>query len=276
MWSKLGVRLTSALIGAIAVISLIIFAPISVFNAVIAVVCYISLYEIYKTFGCLQKWQLTLLGYSAATAVLYTTIYYAGNNGQEILSFILVLYVMLILVCAIIWNKDIKFSDVSMSVFALLYCVLFVAHLALIRQMDNGKVIIFAALLGAWMPDTFAYFSGLLFGKHKLIPAISPNKTVEGSIGAILGCVIIFTAYGAVISHMGYDVNYFALIILAVLSSILAQFGDLSASLIKRQFGVKDFGNIMPGHGGLLDRIDSLIFIAPLTYYFLLIMPIIS
>ena len=143
--------------------------------------------------------------------------------------------------------------------------------------MQNGVVLLFIPFLGAWMPDTFAYFSGTLFGKHKLIPSVSPKKTVEGAIGAVVGCIISFLVYGLIVDYAaGLSVNYLTLAILAVLCGIIAQLGDLSASVIKREFGVKDFGNLIPGHGGIIDRIDSLIFVAPLVYYFLLYIPVIS
>ena len=153
--------------------------------------------------------------------------------------------------------------------------MLFVYHLPLIRAMEHGIVLIFLPLMGAWITDTFAYFGGVLFGKHKLIPKISPKKTVEGSVSGIAGCVLCYLLYAWIISFFGYKVNFVPLCVLGLICSCLSQFGDLTASLIKRNCGVKDFGNLIPGHGGILDRIDSLIFITPLCYYFLRIFEVV-
>ena len=275
MWSKLGIRLFSALVGAAGLIGIILFAPVWAFNLLVATASVISLYEISKALGLNQKPQTEIIKYIAALAVFYV-LFSDGALGEKVLAFIFVAYIMLLMIFAVVFNKTVKFSDVPASVFALFYSVVFLAHISLIRGMENGTALVFLPLLGAWMPDTFAYFSGMLFGKHKLIPSVSPNKTVEGAIGAVVGCVLMFMLYGFIAQNIGFSVNYTNLVILSVISSVLAQFGDLSASIIKRSYGIKDFGNLIPGHGGIMDRIDSLIFIAPVTYYFLLLMPIIG
>lgn len=266
MWSKLKVRLLSAIIGAVFVIG-IIFAPVNVFNIGIAAVCFLSLYELYNAFNKEKKWQIIITQYLAAVALIF--IYSKGIYAGEVVPLIFAVYIMVLFVCAVIWNEKIKFRDVELSVFSLIYGVLLILHLLRIRQMPEGKLLIFLPLLGAWMPDTFAYFSGLLFGKRKLIPSISPNKTVAGSVGAVLGCVFMFLIYGVICKNLGFTVNYLNLVILSIICGVMSQFGDLSASIMKRQYDIKDFGNLLPGHGGILDRIDSLVFIAPIVYYFI-------
>jgi phosphatidate cytidylyltransferase len=132
--------------------------------------------------------------------------------------------------------------------------------------MENGKFLIWYIIWAAWGTDTFAYYVGINFGKHKLTK-VSPNKSVEGSIGGILGAIVFSLVYTIAINHYT-DLNliYWQIGILAGILSIFGQIGDLAASSIKRYVGVKDFGNIIPGHGGMLDRIDSIIFIAPFAY----------
>lgn len=276
MWSKLGVRVASGVIGALLVIALI-FAPIWIFNLAVSLVCLIALYELYTSFHQEAKWQLVLLDYLFAVMIMLTPFVTADSYQKGIFTFLLVSYLALLFVCAILWHGKIKFYDVISSFFMLIYAVLFLCHLMLVRSVEHGAILIFLPFLGAWMPDTFAYFTGKLFGKHKLIPDISPNKTVEGSVGAVLGCVLLFLLFGVVTERVcGVQVHYIPLLVLSVLCGIFAQFGDLAASLIKRECGKKDFGNIIPGHGGILDRVDSLIFIAPLVYYFVLYFPVIS
>lgn len=277
MWSKLGIRVLSGVVGAVLVLALILFAPIELFNLVVSVACLISLYELYMTFKQDKKWQIVVLDYVFAVLIMLTSFLSDNHYQKGIFTFILVAYLMLLLICAIVWNDKIKFYDVSSSFFMLIYSVLFLYHLTFIRAMDHGMVLIFLPLIGAWIPDTFAYFSGMLFGRHKLIESISPNKTVEGAVGAVIGCMLCFMGYGLIVEHLvGLHVHYLPLLLLSVLCGIVAQFGDLAASLIKRECQTKDFGNLIPGHGGILDRIDSLVFVAPLVYYFILYLPVIS
>lgn len=137
----------------------------------------------------------------------------------------------------------------------------------------TSAALLFVALIGAWATDIFAYLVGVTIGKHKLCPAISPKKSVEGSIGGVIGVIVILTLY----CRLGLsnfipafaEVPVWAYILLGVACGFLSQIGDLTASMIKRHFGVKDYGKIFPGHGGILDRFDSLFFVAPAVYFFL-------
>ena len=133
------------------------------------------------------------------------------------------------------------------------------------------------SLCTAWLNDIFAYFSGYFFGKKKLCPEISPKKTVEGAIGGVAGdivfCLLFTYAFSAV---MQLSVNWISLCIFLPIGAVASIFGDLCASIIKRQFGIKDYGNIMPGHGGVMDRFDSWIFVAPLLYIWNIYLPFIG
>lgn len=272
--SKLHVRLISGLVGTVVVL-LMIFAPVSVFHLAVSLACLVALFELHKTLNLHEKPQLSVLNYLFGALFLITPVLSLGGR-REPMMFLLVVYLMLLLISSVLWNETIKFSDVACSFFALVYGVLFPVHMTYIRMLDQGLALIFLVFLGAWMPDTFAYFAGSLFGKHKLIPKVSPKKTVEGAIGAVVGAVVTFVAYGLVMDFgFDYQVNYVVLVFLSLICGVVAQFGDLSASVIKREWGKKDFGNLIPGHGGILDRIDSLNFIAPLTYYFVLIFEVI-
>jgi len=136
------------------------------------------------------------------------------------------------------------------------------------------------ALFCAWFSDTGAYFTGRAFGKHKLCPEISPKKTVEGAIGGLLGGVIGMTVFKLVADSMahtltvyppiemaaGPQISWGAVFALGIIGSTISQIGDLSFSVIKREFGVKDYGNLLPGHGGILDRFDSVTFVAPFVW----------
>ena len=140
-----------------------------------------------------------------------------------------------------------------------------------ISSSDNGKLLLPLIFIGSWGTDTFAYLSGRLFGRHKLIPSVSPHKTIEGSVGGSLCCAALFALYGAIISSVTeLTANYTALILTGLFISVISQIGDLNASYIKRVHKIKDFGNIFPGHGGMFDRFDSLIAVVPFIFVFIL------
>ena len=266
--SKLKIRVLSGVIGAVCVLGLIFSASV-VFHAAVVVACLIAVYELHRTFELEKKWQVATLNYLFALGILAVPFFSKTLPG-ELLLFLLIAFLMLILTVSVLFNAKVKFTDATRSFFILAYGVLLPMHISYIRLMDNGIFLVFLSFLGAWMPDTFAFFAGKFFGKRKLIPSVSPNKTIAGSIGAVVGAVISFLVYAAIlIFGFGYSVRFPELIVLSLLCGVLAQFGDLSASVIKRECGKKDFGNLIPGHGGILDRIDSLVFIAPLVYYFL-------
>ncbi len=267
--AKLKVRVISAFIGVVLVLGMTFSTPL-VFHIVVAAACFIMLFELQKTFQQLGKWQLVALNYICAAVLLSAPMFF------DDLMPILTIYLMLLLIFSVVFHETIHFADVTRSFFMQMYAVLLPMYISGIRMMDYGIFLVFLSFLGAWMPDTFAFFAGCLLGKHKLIPAISPKKTVEGSIGAVVGAVLTFAIYGVVLSFgFGFTVHYPALLVLALICGVLAQFGDLAASLIKRTFDTKDFGNLMPGHGGLTDRLDSLLFIGPIVYYFLTIFEVI-
>ncbi len=143
-----------------------------------------------------------------------------------------------------------------------------------IRQMELGVYYILLPFTMAFMPDTGAYFVGIFFGKHKLAPTISPKKTVEGFLGGIAGGVLGVMLYGLVLSLIfRLQVNFLFGILYGVLGALASVLGDLTFSVIKRQAGIKDYGNLIPGHGGILDRFDSMTVVGPLAEALLLLLP---
>jgi phosphatidate cytidylyltransferase len=172
-------------------------------------------------------------------------------------------------------NGELPFRQVAMTMVAGLLIPFLLSALVRIRMMDNGIYLIAAPFVMAFMPDTGAYLIGCAFGKHKLCPAISPKKTVEGLFGGILGGIVGMIVYGLVLQFFfGFAVNYLCAVIYGVLGAGFATFGDLMFSVIKRQSGIKDYGKLLPGHGGILDRFDSVTIVAPLAEALLLILPL--
>jgi phosphatidate cytidylyltransferase len=154
------------------------------------------------------------------------------------------------------------------SFFSLVYVSIMMSFIYQLRVLQNGAEYVVLIFLAAWGTDTFAYCSGMLFGKHKMTPLLSPKKTIEGAIGGLVGSAVLGVLYGIFISHhlrLDYDpITIFPII--CVIGGVVSMIGDLAASAIKRNFDIKDYGTLIPGHGGILDRFDSIIIVAPIVY----------
>lgn len=159
--------------------------------------------------------------------------------------------------------------QVMLSVFAYIYVPLMLSFLYLTRISSEGAVSVWLIFIGAWGADTCAYCIGMLFGKRKLAPVLSPKKSVEGAVGGVIGASLLGFLYAYVFYKLGKvpSTALFAYPITCFFASILSIFGDLFASAIKRKYDLKDYGSFIPGHGGVLDRFDSILFVAPVIYY---------
>lgn len=165
-------------------------------------------------------------------------------------------------------NDKVSFQSISVVFFITAFLSMSFSSIILLRDIEKiGQFAYILIFIGAWISDTFAYFTGILFGRHKLIPKISPKKTIEGSLGAIAFCAGAYVLYGYILSAF-YDIetNLLVLALVGAVISCVSQIGDLCMSAIKRNYGVKDFGNIFPGHGGVLDRFDSILAVAPVLF----------
>ena len=154
------------------------------------------------------------------------------------------------------------------ALFGVVYVVFMLSYLYQLRGLENGAYLTGLVFFCAWGCDTCAYVVGMLFGKHKMAPILSPKKSVEGGIGGIVGAALIGVLYALAINHWGNagaEITQYAII--GAAGGAISQIGDLAASAIKRYHNIKDYGKLIPGHGGILDRFDSVIFTAPIIYY---------
>ena len=159
--------------------------------------------------------------------------------------------------------------DISVTLYGVFYVIFLFMFIVLTRGLEHGSYFVGFIFLGAWATDTFGYFVGKNFGKKKLAPLLSPHKTVEGSVSGIIGSIIIIALYGILLQkYLGY-IAYYHYIIIGALCGIISQVGDLVASSTKRYTKIKDYGYIIPGHGGVLDRFDSVLFTAPVVYFYI-------
>ncbi len=257
------VRIISGIVGAAVLVGILLAGQMAVEIAV-AAAALIALYEMYRSVGVVKNPVVLLLG-----GIMAVVLPLMGGNHSLI--FLLVILYTIAMLAAMLFNHEkIKVEDMAKTYCLTLYITLFISCIAYIRGMENGASLIWIVLIGSFASDIFAYFVGVFLGKHKLCPKISPKKTIEGAVGGIVGTALCFVLYGVVLStFLAYDVSYLQLIILGVIAAAISQLGDLTASVIKRQYGIKDYGNLMPGHGGIMDRCDSLIFVAPVVYLYL-------
>lgn len=203
-------------------------------------------------------------GIACAAAVTLYLINILSDNSQWYMLWFFGIVLVSLLYLFNIENR--KLEDAMATITGIVYVVFFSFHVTLVEQTEYG-ILIWLVVLTAFGTDIMAYFSGYLFGKHKLCPKISPKKTIEGSIGGILGSVVLSGLFGYFFAP---EVLVHCLII-GALGGVVSQFGDLTASIFKRKMGIKDYGNLIPGHGGILDRFDSVLFTGPMVYYYIVL-----
>ncbi|QZY56787.1 phosphatidate cytidylyltransferase [Crassaminicella profunda] len=172
---------------------------------------------------------------------------------------------MLFILVNNLFKKKFDMLALSVTAMGIYYIVFFMYHIVFISHHSKYSDLIWMIFIVAWATDTFAYFTGYFFGSRKLCPSISPKKTVEGAVGGVLGSIGISALFG----YFVMPKILFHCVIIGCVGSIIGQFGDLTASIFKRYTGIKDYGKIMPGHGGILDRFDSILFTAPAVYYYI-------
>jgi len=204
-------------------------------------------------------------GYSILLAgVIPFWVYYDGRPMPALCG--LFLYVVLLFSEAIASHKRITLEKMGGAFFLSVVIPFFLSSLLRIRLLgDLWPCLVILPFLAAFISDAFALFAGMAFGRHKLAPELSPKKTVEGALGGLAAAVAFTVLYGVFLHTLfDFQVSYLRLALYGGLGSVVSQLGDLSFSYIKREYGIKDFGNLLPGHGGILDRFDSVIFCAPL------------
>lgn len=224
----------------------------------------VGLYELYRVFH-IEKSLPGMVGYLAA-AVYYLDLGVSFIPEREI--FVLG---FLILVMAVYVLKFPEYkADQAFAAFAgVFYVAVMLSCIYQTRMMEAGVYTVWLIFLCSWGSDTCAYCVGVLVGKHKMAPKLSPKKSIEGAVGGVVGTVLLTMMYGLVFQEeMGLTANYiFILAGISGVGAVISMIGDLAASAIKRNYDIKDYGKLIPGHGGVLDRFDSVIFTAPIVYF---------
>jgi len=265
------VRFITGAVGVLIMIPVCFFSHTVIYPFLLSVFALIAVYEILSCIGTVSEKVVAIPSFlfsllPLATYFLVVKTDLVDNVFQCIFIFSGFYFAFVQMLSCLVKNR-IHSSSLYSAVALVLYVVISFTAISYVRYIDHGseegKYIYLLIFFGAWISDTFAYFSGRLFGKTPLAPEISPKKTVEGSIGAVLANMIVFAGYAFVLrSCFAVSANVVFFAVLGALFSAVGQFGDLFASCIKRHFNVKDYGKLFPGHGGVLDRFDSTLAIA--------------
>lgn len=280
---KLKTRIITGVIAALFAIGLLVAIGMgyaSWLSPIVSVFSVIAVYEVMRVSKCKNK---VLTGCAMAFSALVGP-YIAFDIGRFMpvpTTVLITVYVMAMLVIMLKWYDKTKFEHVALALFGSIAVPASISSIFRVIKLGDANPeifqrshIVFLLLCGmyaAWLCDTFAYFFGRKLGKHKLAPKISPKKSVEGAVAGVIGPVIVSIITYFICDHFFFHldtVNVLSVIIGMVIMCVMGMLGDLSASVIKRNYGEKDFGNLFPGHGGVLDRIDSFLFTMPTLYVF--------
>lgn len=239
----------------------------------LTVVSLIGVYELNKIVGC-EKNALGIISY-IFTVAYYFISYAARETGADVVPAIFfVIYLMLLMIIYVAAFPKFNSNQVMMVFFGLFYVGVMLSYIFRIRMLDDGYLV-WLVFLASWGCDTCAYAVGMLIGKHKMSPKLSPKKSVEGAVGGVAGSALLGMIFALIFKEQLISVlpnPIFDCAIICIIGSLISMTGDLAASAIKRNNDIKDYGKLIPGHGGILDRFDSVIFVAPGIFYTILVL----
>ncbi len=262
--------ITSAVLVAV-LLPIFLFSEYIIYPITIALIASIAVFELLRVIGMHKTWRISLPAYLVAAALpLFThDIFLKGCIEYQktyllIAAAVLFIYMLYLMAMAVFSKGKLKFGKAAEVFMSVTYIAMSFTALSLLRYLDNGAFCFVLVFMAAWGTDVGAYLVGCAIGKHKLIPEVSPKKSVEGAVGGVVFALLIFLLYGFIVDKAVDDisVNYLLLGVCAPILSVVSQIGDLIASVIKREYGIKDYGRILPGHGGIMDRFDSILVVS--------------
>lgn len=264
-------RVMVAVVGIPLLLLLFLMFPLICLPIFFGIANVIAVHEILWATGAVKH--KSMVAVSMLLALLVPFWYYFGASVSVGLTSLFV-YMLCLFGIAIASNQTVKFEEMGVSFFAAVLLPMMLSSFVLLSDLENGRWFTILPFVASFCSDSAALFFGMAFGKHKLAPHLSPKKTIEGSVGGFIGSVFGCLVYSQILRlGLGFTPNIVAFLLYGVLGSFISQMGDLSFSYIKRQFQLKDYGYLLPGHGGVLDRLDSVLFCAPFTYIMVLLIP---
>ena len=260
-------RVSSALIGFPLVVLICIIGNKYMISVCLAIIATLSMHE-YLHAVSKKANPIKWISYLLSALISLIAFIPQEQYGNMILAAIPVLLLILFLQVIVTGMKT-NFNDLVYTFVGIIYIVFFIGSMAMIRGLENGKILIWYVFWAGWATDVFAYSIGRRFGKHKF-SQVSPKKSIEGCIAGTIGAIIVIIVYTYFINlYTSAEYSYLHISIIGLILSLIGQIGDFAASTIKRYVDIKDYSNLIPGHGGMLDRIDSIMFIAPFAYMLL-------
>lgn len=267
-------RILVAAVGIPLLLVVLLVLPPYATGILVAAMCAVAVYELLYRTGTVR--QVPVVAVCCLMSVAVAAWSYFGSPQQLILPAV-ACFILLSFILMLRYHRDLRFDAVCAALFA--GCVLPYLLCALVRiqLLEYNRYYILVPFVAAFSSDSGAYFVGCAVGKHKLAPNISPKKTVEGAIGGVLSGLVAMVVYCLVLQHgFGFTVRYLYAVIYGAVGALVCIVGDLSFSVLKRQTGIKDYGNLLPGHGGVLDRFDSMVLVAPAMECLLTWLPLIG
>ncbi len=256
-------RLVSGII-LLAVTIAVVMSGGNLLFAVLLAISIIGMAELYRMVK-VHKSFAGILGY--ISGIIYFGLLYF--NLEEYRMMLFIFFLMLLMIVYVFSFPKYSTEQIAVSFLGLFYVCIMLSYIYRVRMLEDGALIVWLIFIGAWGSDTCAYSVGMLIGRHKIAPKLSPKKSLEGCIGGVVGAALLGMLYSVIIRSQLVG-TWNSLVVFAVIgaaSSVIAQVGDMAASAIKRNYDIKDYGTLIPGHGGILDRFDSIIFTAPIVYY---------
>lgn len=268
-------RIISSVVGVILLGIVVCFFNTIVLDSCVALLSVIAAYEMIHCVGLSKN--KTFLFVCLLFSALFSSLYF--NIFSALTLLVEFIFAGIVLIFLLADHNSMNASDAILCFFASTVIPRAFSIILLYRQYESpiSYYLLALAFAVAWFNDIFALFSGMAFGKHKLCPQISPKKTVEGAIGGVLCDIILCVVISYFLAPVfELKINWISLLLFLPIGAVSGIFGDLSASIIKRQYNIKDYGNIMPGHGGVMDRFDSWLFVAPLLYIWNIYLPVVG
>lgn len=265
-------RVITAIVAFFVLLPVLIFSDTVLFPIGLAACAVLSVWEMFACVGLKNAWILTAPMYLIGAAFPFLIRYLPDRSLLAPIAIcVAVVWTLYAFTVLIFSHGKYPLEPVLVASFSLLYIFIGFNAILFIHDCEpGGRYLYYVCFLGAWITDIFAYFCGRAFGKHKLIPDVSPKKTVEGSIGGTVFCIVAMVVFGIVVEALVPEItaNIAIFAVGGALIAVVSQIGDLSMSIIKRKYGVKDYGFVFPGHGGVLDRFDSVIAVSALLMAF--------